>query len=117
MGQTSFKSASELERKAPYYPANDCSNRGRLSALARRATSIQIFALQSHLRIELEVLFLSIRTYGVIDLKLLIVLVHLELAARASLGLNRGYELCAFVLGNLAIGERRQGGYDKYCYR
>ena len=80
-------------------------------------TSIQIFALQPHLHIELEVIFLSIRTYGIVDLKLLVVFVHLELAARTSLSLNRSDELCAFVLGNLAIGKRRQGGYGEYCYR
>jgi hypothetical protein len=60
------------------------------------------------LPIKLEVIFLSIRTYGIVDLKLLIVFVQFELAARTSLSLNRSGELCAFVLGNLAIGERRQ---------
>jgi hypothetical protein len=79
--------------------------------------SVQIFALQPHLHIELEVIFLSIRTYGIVDLELLIVFIHLELAARTSLSLNRGNELCAFVLSNLTIGERRQGRHGEYCYR
>ena len=35
--------------------------------------SVQIFPLQPHLHIELEVIFLSIRAYGIVDLKLLIV--------------------------------------------
>ena len=75
--------------------------------------SVQIFALQPHLHIELEVIFLSIRAYGIVDLKLLIVFVQLELAARTSLSLNRSGELCAFVLANLAIGERRQHRYGE----
>ena len=75
--------------------------------------SVQIFALQPHLHVELEVIFLSIRTYGIVDLKLLIVFVQLELAARTSLSLNRSGELCAFVLGNLGIGERRQHRYGE----
>jgi hypothetical protein len=49
------------------------------------------------LHIKLEVIFLSIRTYSIIGLKLLIVLVQFELAARTSLGLNRSGELCAFI--------------------
>jgi hypothetical protein len=69
------------------------------------------------LHIKFEVIFLSICTYGIVNLKLLIVFVHLELAARTSLGLNRSGEPCAFVLGNLAIGERRQGRYGEYCHR
>ena len=76
--------------------------------------SVQIFSLQPHLHIELEVIFLSIRAYGIVDFKLLIVFVHLEFAARTSLSLNRSGELCAFVLGNLAIGERRQRRYGEY---
>ena len=77
--------------------------------------SVQIFSLQPHLHIELEVIFLSIRAYGIVDLKLLIVFfVHFELAARTSLSLNRSGELCAFVLGHLAIGERRQHRYGEY---
>jgi hypothetical protein len=78
-----------------------------------RDFSIQIFALQPHLPIKLEVIFLSIRTYGIVDLKLLIVFVQFELAARTSLSLNRSGELCAFVLGNLAIGDRRQHRYGE----
>jgi hypothetical protein len=70
---------------------------------------VQVFALQPHLHIEFEIVFPAIRTYSVVNLELLIVFVHLELAARTSLSLNRGNELCAFVLSNLAIGERRQG--------
>jgi hypothetical protein len=65
------------------------------------------------LPIKLEVIFLSIRTYGIVDLKLLIIFVQFELAARTSLSLNRSGELCAFVLGNLAIGERRQQRYGE----
>jgi hypothetical protein len=80
--------------------------------------SVQIFPLQPHLRIELEVIFLSIRAYGTVDFKLLIVFfVQLELAARTSLSLNRSGELCAFVLGNLAIGERRQHRYGEWYHR
>ena len=75
--------------------------------------SVQIFPLQPHLHIELEVIFLSIRTYGIVDLKLLIVFVHLRFAAGTSLGLDRSGELCAFVLGNLANGERRQRRYGE----
>jgi hypothetical protein len=88
-----------------------------IGAPADRTISVQIFALQPHLHVELEVVFLSIRTYGIVDLELLIVFVHLELAAGTSLGLNRRNELCAFVLGNLAIGEGRQGGYGEYGHR
>jgi hypothetical protein len=76
--------------------------------------SIQIFALQPHLHIKLEVIFLPIRTYRIVDLKLLIVFVHFELAAGTSLSLNRSGELGAFVLSNLAIGERRQRRYGEY---
>jgi len=50
---------------------------------------------------------------GIVDLKLLIVFVQLELAGRTFLSLNRSGELCAFVLGNLAIGERRQHRYGE----
>jgi hypothetical protein len=75
--------------------------------------SVQIFPLQPHLHIEPEVIFLSIRTYGIVDLKLLIVFVQFELATRTSLSLNRSGELCAFVLGNLAIGECRQHRYGE----
>lgn len=74
-----------------------------------------MFALQPDLRIELEVIFLSIRAYGIVDFELLIVFVHLEFAAGTSLGLDRSGELCAFVLGNLAIAERRQGEYRHRC--
>jgi hypothetical protein len=56
--------------------------------------SVLIFPLRPHLHIELEVKFLSIRAYGIVDLKLLIVFfVQLELAARTSLSLNCGGEL------------------------
>ena len=55
--------------------------------------SVQIFALQPHVQVKLEVIFLSIRTYGIVNLELLIVFIHLELAARASLSLNRSSEL------------------------
>jgi len=79
--------------------------------------SVQIFALQPHLHIKLEVVLLSIRADRIVDLKLLIVLIHLELAASTSLSLSRSGEFCAFVLSNLAIGERRQGRYDEYCNR
>ena len=44
-----------------------------------------------------------------VDFKLLIVFVHFQFAAGASFRLDRSGELCAFVLGNLAIGEHRQG--------
>ena len=82
-----------------------------------RTISVRIFALQPHLHVELEIIFLSVRAYGIFDLKLLIVFVHLELAAGTSLGLNCGDELCAFVLGNLAIGKRRLGGRGEYGHR
>jgi hypothetical protein len=75
--------------------------------------SVQIFPLQPHLHIELEVILLSIRAYGIVDFKLLIVFVHLEFAAGTSFRLDRSGELCAFVLGNLAIGERRQHRYGE----
>jgi hypothetical protein len=73
--------------------------------------SVQIFALQPHLHIKLEVIFLTVRAYGIVNFKLLIVFVQFELAARTSLSLNRSGELCAFVLSNLAIGEHRQRRY------
>ena len=60
--------------------------------------SVEIFSLQPHLDIKLEVVLLSIRADRIINLKLLIVLVHLELAASTSLSLNRSGEFCAFVL-------------------
>ncbi|MEH2497961.1 hypothetical protein V1294_004440 [Bradyrhizobium sp. AZCC 1678] len=78
---------------------------------------IKIFAFQPHLHIKLEVIFLSICTYGIVNLELLIVFVHLELAAGTSFSLNRSGEPCAFVFSNLAIGERRQDRYGEYCYR
>jgi hypothetical protein len=78
---------------------------------------IKIFAFQPHLHIKLEVIFLSICTYGIVNLELLIVFVHLELAAGTSFSLNRSGELCAFVLRNLPIGERGQGRHGEYCYR
>ena len=79
--------------------------------------SIQIFALQPHLHIELEVIFLAIRTYGMVDFKLLIVLVHFKFAGGASFSLDRSGERCAFVRGNLAIGERRQRRHGEYRHR
>jgi hypothetical protein len=78
--------------------------------VAARLLNPDFCASQPHLP---EVIFLSIRTYGIVDLKLLIVFVQLELAARTSLSLNRSGELCAFALGNLAIGERRQHRYGE----
>jgi len=78
--------------------------------------SVQIFSLQPHLHIKLEVVLLSIRADRIINFKLLVVFIHLEFAASTSLSLNRSGKFCAFVLGNLAIGERRQGRYGEYCY-
>ena len=92
-----------LVRPAPLKRQHDVGT----SVTAR--PSVQIFPLQPHLHIELEVIFLSIREYGIVDLKLLIVFVHSK--PPTSLSLNRSGELCAFVLGNLAIGERRQRRY------
>jgi hypothetical protein len=69
------------------------------------------------LPIKLEVIFLSIRTYGIVDLKLLIIFVQFELAVRTSLSLNRSGELGAFVLANLAIGELRQDRYGERYHR
>ena len=72
------------------HPGCACSNSGRISAPQRPYDlSVQILALQPHLHIKLEVIFLSIRTYRIVDLKLLIVFVHFELAAGTSLSLNR----------------------------
>src|SRR5437868_6719728 len=59
----------------------------------------------------------AIRTDGIVNLELLIVFVQLELSARTSFSLDRGGEPCAFVLSNLAVGERRQGRHGKYCHR
>jgi hypothetical protein len=78
---------------------------------------VQIFALQPHLHIEFEVIFLAVCAYRIVDLKLLIVFIHFELAAVTSLGLDGGGEFYAFVLSNLAIGERGQGRNGEYRQR
>jgi hypothetical protein len=99
-------------------PAHACSNGQQgLGAPVAACPSVQILALQPHLQIELEVVFLPIRAYGIVYFKLLIVFVHFEFAAGASLSLDRSGELCTLVLGNLAIGERRQRRYGEYRHR
>lgn len=72
--------------------------------------SVQIFALQPHLHIEFEVIFLAVRAYGIVDFKLLIVFIHFEFAAGTTLRLDGRGQLCAFLFGNLAIGKRGQDG-------
>ena len=54
--------------------------------------SVQILALQPHLHIEFEVIFLAVRAYGIVDFKLLIVFVHFEFAAGASFSQDRSGE-------------------------
>lgn len=88
----------------------------RVPSGLRGGSSVEVLALQLHLRVKLEVVLLSIRAYGVVDLKLLIVFIELELAAGASFNLDRGDQFCTFVLGDLAVGERRQGRYGEYSY-
>ncbi len=42
------------------------------------------------------------------NLKLLVVFIHLKFSAGTPLRLNRSGQFCALILGNLPVGERRR---------